>query len=317
MENVVGYLSCLFPSGIIALIFFVFVFFSNIKQINEYQRGVLFQKGKFKKTVGPGWVFVVPVFQTINIIDVRTKTVDLSGQDAMTKDNVSVQLGIVLYYRIADAAKSLLQVENSKWATSQLAESTMRSVVGEVDLNDLLGKREMVAARIQQIIAEVVDDWGVEIISVEIKDVNLPENMKRTMAKQAEAEREKLSIIKKSEGEKLASQNLADAAKMMADVPGALHLRTLSTINDVSSDQSNTIMFALPIEVLRAIEGTVQKLGEGNGKSITKAVSSVIKSKKGSNNNKESKASKSKSHNVPKPTEANNPVSSSNKSQTR
>jgi membrane protease subunit (stomatin/prohibitin family) len=158
----------------------------------------------------------------------------------------------------------MLQVENSKWATSQLAESTMRSVVGEVELNELLSNREKVASKIQMVIESVVDDWGVEITSVEIKDVNLPPDMKRTMAKQAEAEREKLSIITKSEGEKLASKNLAEAAKMMAEVPGAMHLRTLSTINDVSSDQSNTIMFALPIEVLRAIEGVSKKFSVEN-----------------------------------------------------
>ncbi len=255
MEDFIGLLGCLFPVGIIGGIIFIFLLLSNIKQINEYQRGVLFQQGKFKGIVDPGWTVIIPILQTIKIVDIRTKTVDLSGQDAMTKDNVSVQLGIVLYYRIADAAKSLLNVENSKWATSQLAESTMRSVVGEVELNDLLGDREQVAARMQEPIAEVVDDWGVEIISVEIKDVNLPQDMKRTMAKQAEAQREKVSIITKSEGEKMAAKNLADAAREMSKVPGALHLRTLSTINDVSSDQSNTILFAMPLEVLRALEG--------------------------------------------------------------
>jgi regulator of protease activity HflC (stomatin/prohibitin superfamily) len=267
MDGLMSFLGCLFPLGVVGIIGIFFVIVSNIRQINEYQRGVLFQKGKYKGTVGPGWTFVIPILQTLKIIDIRTKTVDLSGQDAMTKDNISVQLGIVLYYRIADAAKSLLQVENSKWATSQLAESTMRSVVGEVDLNELLGERERIAQRIQQIIESMVDDWGVDIASVEIKDVNLPENMKRTMAKQAEAEREKLSIVTKSEGEKLASQNLTDAARLMSEVPGALHLRTLSTINDVSSDQSNTIMFALPIEVLIAIEGMGAKVNPSSGES--------------------------------------------------
>lgn len=251
--------ACMFPLGIFAFIFFI-ILLSNIKQINEYERGVMFNMGKFRKVVGPGWTFVFPIFQSIRVIDTRTKTVDLANQETMTKDNVSIEIGVVLYYKIVDVANSVLNVENSQWATSQLAETTMRTVVGEVELNELLSHRDKVASRIQEIITETVEEWGISIQSVELKDVVLPKDMKRTMAKQAEAEREKLSIIMKSEGEKMAAQNLSDAAKTMSEVSGALHLRTLSTINDVSSDQSNTIVFALPIEVLRAVESFSERV---------------------------------------------------------
>lgn len=257
MELIAPFFSC---GSVFLFVIFLFVV-ANIRQVNQYERGLLFQMGRYKRIVNPGWTFIVPVFQSMRIVDVRIKTVDLQNQETMTKDNVSIQLGVVLYYRIADAAKSVLNVENSQWATSQLAETTMRSVVGEVELNELLGHRDKVAQRIQQIIETVVAEWGIEIQAVELKDVVLPSDMKRTMAKQAEAEREKISIVMKSEGELQASENLAKAAKRMAAIPGALHLRTLSTINDVSSDQSNTIFFALPIEVLRAFE----RIGTGAG----------------------------------------------------
>lgn len=249
------------PCGIVGFFLFIMLL-GSIRQVNQYERGLMFNMGKFGKEVGPGWVFVLPIFQSMRKVDIRTKTFDLANQETMTKDNVSIEIGVVLYYKIVEASRSVLNVENSQWATSQLAETTMRSVVGEVDLNELLGHREKIATKIQHIIEPVVAEWGIEIQSVELKDVVLPSNMKRTMAKQAEAEREKIAIVMKSEGEKQASQNLADAAKVMSAIPGAMHLRTLSTINDVSSDQSNTIIFAMPIEVLRAIEGFGVSMGK-------------------------------------------------------
>ncbi|MDD3661678.1 MAG: slipin family protein [Candidatus Dojkabacteria bacterium] len=248
-----GLVACLVPFGIGAG-FLLLLILSSIKQINQYERGILFEMGRYKTIVDPGWRIVIPILQSMVIVDVRTKTVDLQNQETMTKDNVSIQIGVVLYYRIAEAMKSVLNVEDSRFATSQLAETTMRSVVGEVDLNELLGHRDKVAQRIQQIIAQVVTEWGIEIQAVELKDVVLPSDMKRTMAKQAEAEREKISVVTKSEGEVQAAENLANAAKVISTAPGALHLRTLSAINDISSDQSNTIVFAIPLEILRAFE---------------------------------------------------------------
>lgn len=249
------FLTCL---SIVGFIFFTLII-GNIRVINEYERGVLFTFGRFTKVVGPGLTFVIPIVQRLPKIDIRTKTVDLSEQEAITKDNVSTSISAVLYYKIDDSAKSIIVVENSAWATSQLAETTMRTVVGEFSLDDLLAHRDKVANKIEEIVEKTSEEWGIKIQGVELKDVILPENMKRTIAKQAEAEREKRATIINSEGEVVASQNLAKAARTMAAAPGALHLRTLNSINDISSDQSNTVVFAVPIEVLKAIEGFRKK----------------------------------------------------------
>lgn len=278
MDTLGAFIGCMIPLGILGFILLLIVL-SNIRQVNQYEKGLLFDKGKFSRIVEPGWIFVFPIFQSLRKIDSRIKTVELTNLEAMSKDNVSIVLGIVLYYKIEDAAKSILNVENSQWATSQLAESTMRTVVGEFDLNQLLSSRESVAEKIQLIIDKTVDEWGIDIKSVELKDISLPSNMKRTMAKQAEAEREKVSIIMKSEGELLAAQNLSDAAKTLAEAPGALHLRTLSTVNDVSSDQSNTIIFMIPIEVLRALEGFGTNKNTGSSEDLGNLISSVVKKK--------------------------------------
>ncbi len=237
---------------LIAIIVFIL---ANLRQINEYERGVLFTTGKYRRVLGSGWRFIVPIFQQLRIIDIRVKTADLPDQEGMTKDNVSVKIGAVVFYKVTNSEKVVNEVEDFRYAIAQLAETTMRTVVGEVDLNELLSHREQVADRIEAIIVPKAKLWGISIEGVELKDIVLPENMKRTMAKQAEAEREKLAVITKSEGEFEAATNLQKAAEMMSSTPGALHLRTLSTLNDLSSDQSNTIVFALPVEILRAFEG--------------------------------------------------------------
>jgi regulator of protease activity HflC (stomatin/prohibitin superfamily) len=250
------FFGCLTGGGIIGFIIVAFIVLpSFIKQVNEYERGILFKLGKYSHIVLPGWHIVLPVFHSIRIIDIRTKTIDLSDQEAITKDNVSTRISAVLYFKVIDAAKATLSVENFIWATSQLAETTMRTVVGEFDLDGLLSHRNMVATKIEEIVEQTAKSWGIEIIAVELKDVILPETMKRTMAKQAEAEREKRATIINSEGEVVASKNLAIAAQTMASTPGALHLRTLNSINDISSDDSNTIVFMVPMEVLKGIEG--------------------------------------------------------------
>ena len=230
-----------------------------IVQVNEYERGVLFSRGKFKRVLKPGWNFVIPIFQSYKKVDIRTKADDVPAQEAITKDNVSVKINAVLYYKIFDASKAILEVENYYYATGQLAQTTMRNAVGSVTLDELLGEREKISAEICKIIDELTDPWGIKVENVELKDISLPGEMQRVIAKVAEAEREKQAVITKAAGEVEASKNLAEAAENMSSVPGALHLRTLSTINDVSSDQSNTIIFAIPIEILRAFEG--DKLG--------------------------------------------------------
>lgn len=233
----------------------LFILLISIKQINQYQRGVKFTLGKYSGLMQPGWRIVVPIFQHYEKVDIRTKAVDVPDQEAITKDNISASISAVIYYKVTDASKAVLEVEDYYFAVHQLAQTTMRNVIGEVDLDSLLANRDTVATRIKDIVKETTGQWGLEVISVELKDIILPEGMKRTMAKQAEAERERRATIINSEGEVKAAENLAKAAKLMANAPGAIHLRTLNSINDISSDQSNTVVFAVPIEVLEAIKG--------------------------------------------------------------
>ena len=250
------------------VIIVVVILLRSIVQIDEYERGVKFSKGKFSKIMQPGWNLVLPIFESYKKIDIRTKVVEVPEQDVITKDNVSVRINAVIYYKIFDASKAILEVENFYYAVSQLAQTTMRNVVGSVSLNELLGEREKISVEICKIIDEATDPWGIKVENVELKDVSLPEEMKRVIARAAEAEREKEAILTKAKGEVEASKNLAIAAETMSSTPGAMHLRTLSTINDISSDQSNTIIFCLPIEVLEAIKG--KSINEDVIKKITK-----------------------------------------------
>jgi len=240
-------------------IIFVVIILGSIKQINEYERGIKFTVGKFSKIMQPGWRLVFPIFQFYKKVDVRTKAVDVPEQEAITKDNVSIRINAVLYYKIFDASKAVIAVENFNYAVSQLAQTTMRNIVGSVSLDELLSQRDKISSEICKIVDEATDPWGIKVENVELKDVALPEEMKRVIAKVAEAEREKQAVITKAEGEVEASENLAKAAETMSKVDGALHLRTLSTINDVSSDQSNTVIFCLPLEVLEAMKSTKDK----------------------------------------------------------
>ena len=227
----------------------------SIKQISEYERGIKFTCGKFSGVMTPGWKIVLPIFQSFKKIDIRTKVIDVPEQEVITKDNVSVKINAVIYYNIFDASKALLQVENFHYAVSQLAQTTMRNSVGSVTLDELLSCRDKISSTICEIVDKATDEWGIKVHDVELKDVSLPGEMKRVIAKVAEAEREKQAVITKAAGELEASKNLAEAANKLSEAPGALHLRTLATINDVSSDQSNTIIFAIPLEILRAFEG--------------------------------------------------------------
>ena len=232
----------------------VFIILSSIRQIEEYERGVLFLFGKFKKILNPGWNIVLPIIHSYKKVDIRTKAVDVPEQDAITKDNVTVRINAVIYYKVQDASKAILAVEDFYFAVGQLAQTTMRNAVGAVSLDDLLSSREKISTEICRIIDEATDPWGIKVENVELKDIKLPMEMQRVIAKVAEAEREKMAVITKSVGEIEASKNLAKAAETMATTPGALHLRTLATLNDLSSDQSNTIIFAIPIEVLEAFK---------------------------------------------------------------
>ena len=253
--------------GFVLFVGFIFmcIIFASIKQINEYERGLLFSFGHFSKILGPGWHVVLPIIQSFKKVDIRVKAVDVPEQEAITKDNVSVKINAVIYYKVFDAGKAIIAVENFRYAVSQLAQTTMRNAVGAVTLDELLGQRDKISNEICSIIDKATDPWGIKVENVELKDVSLPEEMKRVIAKIAEAEREKEAVITKSRGEVEAAHNLKEAADLMSASPGALHLRTLSTINDVSSDQSNTIIFAIPVEVLRAFEG-------GNAAEVVKKI---------------------------------------------
>ena len=242
------------------LIVLVIVILSFLRQVNQYERGVKFTMGRYTSTCNPGWRLIIPIFQMMKKIDMRLKAVDVPNQEAITKDNVSCQINAVIYYKVIDASKAVIEVENFYYAVSQLAQTTMRNVVGSVTLDELLSQRDAVSDKIEEIVDKASENWGINAESVDLKDIMLPETMKRTMAKQAEAEREKRAVIINSEGEVLAAENISKAATMLSASPGALHLRTLNSINDISSDQSNTIVFAVPLEVLRAFEGLNKKL---------------------------------------------------------
>jgi len=256
----------MFMGSVVTILVIVgFILLASIKQINQYQKGVKFTMGKFSGIMIPGWRLVIPIFQSFRKVDMRIRAVDVPDQEAITKDNISVTVNAVIYYKVADAERAIIEVEDFFFAVSQLAQTTMRNVVGEVDLDELLSNRDEIANKIKKIVDEATDAWGVKVDSVELKDVTLPEEMKRVIGKQAEAEREKRSVIIKSEGEVVASKNISKAAEILSSRPGSLHLRTLHTLNDLSSDQSNTVVFAIPLEVLRAFE----KMGN-QGETIVK-----------------------------------------------
>ncbi|MBD3202684.1 slipin family protein [Candidatus Woesearchaeota archaeon] len=242
------------------LLFWLVLFvLSGLKIIHQYEKGVKFTLGKYTGILEPGLNMVVPVIQSWEKVDIRVAVVDVPDQDCMTKENISVKVNAVLYYKVTDATKSILEVENYHYAVSQLAQTTMRDVVGEVELDELLSNRDAISNKIRGIVDKATDPWGIKVVSVDLKHIELPKEMVRTMAKAAEAEREKRAVITKAQGEVMAAKNMSKAASMLSKTKGALHLRTLQSINDLSSDQSNTVIVALPLEVLRAFEGFGKK----------------------------------------------------------
>jgi regulator of protease activity HflC (stomatin/prohibitin superfamily) len=249
----------LIPGVLLPLGILLFVLIISIRQINQYERGVRFTFGKFTSIMEPGWRIVLPIVQGYQRVDVRTKAVDVPDQNAITRDNVSVKVNAVIYYKVSDANKAVIEVEDFRYAISQYAQTTMRNIVGEVTLDELLSSRDKIADRIRTIVDAETSAWGLKVQNVELKDVSLPAEMERTIGKQAEAEREKRAVIINSEGELAASENISRAAEMLSKTPGALHLRTLQSINDISSDESNTVVFMVPVEILRALDGFGKK----------------------------------------------------------
>ena len=243
---------------VVVLVILVFI---SIREVKQYERGVKFTFGKYSGTVvEPGWRIVWPIIQKMLKVDIRVKAVDVPDQEAITSDNISITINAVIYYKVSDASRAVIEVENFYYAISQLAQTTMRNAVGEVDLDTLLKNRDEIAGKIQISVDKATDPWGIKVEAVELKDVVLPQDLKRTMAKEAEAEREKRAVIIRAKGEVEAADNMAKAATTLAQAPGALHLRTLQTINDLSSDQSNTTIWMVPVEGLKALEG-IAKMG--------------------------------------------------------
>jgi len=226
--------------------------FLSIRILPEYQRGVVFFLGRFQKVKGPGLIIVVPGIQRLVRVDLRVITMDVPSQDVISRDNVTVRVNAVLYFRVVDPERAIIQVEDYIAATSQLAQTTLRSVLGQHELDEMLSERENLNADIQKILDEQTDSWGIKVTNVEIKHVDLNESMVRAIARQAEAERERRAKIIHAEGELQAAEKLLGAADIIAANPQALQLRYLQTLNDISNQQSSTIIFPLPIEMLRA-----------------------------------------------------------------
>jgi regulator of protease activity HflC (stomatin/prohibitin superfamily) len=244
-------------SPVLVLAFLLaFYLFSCIHILKEYERAVVFRLGKLlSEAKGPGLIFVFRPIDTIVKVSLRTAVHDVPSQDIITRDNVSVKVNAVVYYRVIDPRRAVVEVENYMYATSQLAQTTLRSILGQADLDDLLSQRERLNADLQRILDSQTDPWGIKVSAVEVKHVDLPEDMRRAMARQAEAEREKRAKIIHAEGELIASEKLSQAAAVISSEEGAMTLRYLQTLNEIAAEQNSTIIFPLPIDLLGAISG--------------------------------------------------------------
>lgn len=244
-----------FPAILVVIIFFlIIILFSAIKILREYERGVIFRLGRLiggSGVKGPGLILLIPVIDRMVKVSLRTVVLDVPPQDIITSDNVSVKVNAVVYFRVIEPQKAIVQVENFLAATSQISQTTLRSVLGQSELDDLLSQREKINHRLQQIIDSQTDPWGVKVSNVEVKQIDLPQEMQRAMAKQAEAERERRSKVIAAEGEFQASQRLADAAKILADQPSALTLRYLQTLREIATENNSTTIFPVPIDLLK------------------------------------------------------------------
>lgn len=245
MELITALLGMGFP-----IVFFVIVFLvGGIKVVNQYERGVVLTLGRFTGVREPGLRYVVPVLQKMMKVDVRSMPIDVPKQEIITKDNVTVGVDAVVYLRVIDSAKAMLETTNYVYATSQFAQAALRDVTGNVDLDDLLAKREEISQQIKTIVDSETDKWGIDVENVKVQNIELPQDMKRAMAKQAEAERERRSVIITAEGEKAAAQAVADAAKMLSKIPGGINIRTLQTLEKISVEPSQKTLVVLPSEL--------------------------------------------------------------------
>ena len=247
MSQLIGFLT---SSGIV-IILVIALLSSAIKIVQEYERGVIFRLGRFVGVKGPGLFFIIPIVDRMVKVDLRVITLDVPSQEAITRDNVTVKVNAVAYFRVVDPAAAIINVENYKRATSQISQTTLRNVIGQSELDDILAHREKINQELRRIIDEATEPWGVRVEIVEIKDVELPPGMQRAMAKQAEAEREKRAKIIHAEGEFQAAKTLAEAANVISTNPAALQLRYLQTLTEISVEQNSTIIFPVPLDLLR------------------------------------------------------------------
>ncbi len=248
-----------------AVVFIVFltIFFlaTSIRVLNEYQRAVIFRLGRIIAAKGPGLIILIPIIDKMKKVDLRTITLDVPPQDIITKDNVSVKVSAVVYFRVLDPVAAVVEVVDFYFATSQLAQTTLRSVCGQAEMDTLLSERDQINSKIQNILDLDTEPWGVKVSKVEVKEIDLPDEMKRAMAKQAEAERERRSKIINAEGEFQAAEKLADAAKIIGKVPAALQLRYLQTLREVSAENNSTTLFPIPIDLFKPF---MREAGQGD-----------------------------------------------------
>jgi regulator of protease activity HflC (stomatin/prohibitin superfamily) len=238
----------------VLVIFFIILLVNTLKVLREFERGVIFRLGRLQGAKGPGLILLWPIIDRMVRVDLRVITYDVPPQDVITKDNVSLKVNAVLYFQIIDANRAIVSVANYFEATSQIAQTTLRSVLGQLQLDDLLTNRDKINAELQKIIDAQTEPWGVKVSVVEVKNVDLPPEMQRAMAKQAEAERERRAKIIHAEGELQASQKLADAAKVMATAPNAIQLRYLQTLTEIATEKNSTIIFPVPIDILDSLK---------------------------------------------------------------
>lgn len=247
-------------AGLVGFGFIVFIFvivpvlISGIRIINQYERGIVFTLGKFSSMRSPGLNIIIPIVQTMRKVDVRSTPVDVPKQEVITKDNVTIGVDAVVYFRVIDPAKAILETTNYAYATSQFAQAALRDVVGNAELDEVLAKREAISVQIKEIVDAETDKWGIDVENVKVQNIELPSDMKRAMAKQAEAERERRAVIINAEGEKAAAQQVAEAAQMLTKIPGGVTVRTLQTLEKIAEQPSQKTVFVLPADIVDVVK---------------------------------------------------------------
>lgn len=237
---------------VFAVVFLLFIFLSSVKVVQEYERGVVFRLGRLVGPRGPGLIILIPIIERMVKVDLRTITMDVPPQEIITRDNVTIKVNAVLYFRVVDASSAVVRILDYVRATSQIAQTTLRSTLGQSEMDELLANRDEINARLQKVIDEQTEAWGIKVSTVEVKDVELPQNMQRAMARQAEAEREKRAKVIHAEGELQASKSLAEAGLVMAQSPVTLQLRYLQTLTEVSAEKNSTLIFPVPLDIISA-----------------------------------------------------------------